>query len=724
MAYIFNMKKQLSICLVSAVLFACNDSNIKRVELPSVQYAYPETKLTAHTDTINGIAVSDNYRWLENDTSVETKAWVESQIGNTEKYFSNIKFRGDFLERLKDLANYTKYGQPSKVGDYYIFSKNDGLQNQYVYYVQKGLKGKEEVFLDPNTMSNDGTVSVSLAGTSKDKKYIAYTLQRAGSDWQEIYVMDIATKTVLKDKLEWVKFSGASWYKNGFFYNRFDKPKGSALAEANQYQKVYYHKLGDPQEKDQLIFEDKKVAQLFYGINASEDERYLFLSKSEGTGNYNQFFKDSKNPDHKDWVQITSGFTNETDFLDTDGDYILAITNLDAPNKRIVRIDSKNPTPDKWVTIVKERPEYIDKATTAGGSLFITSLKDVTSQVEQFDYNGKLVRKIELPGLGTAGGFGGYKEDTDVFYTFTSFTYPPTIFRYNIASGQSEVYKEAQINFDKSAYETKQEFFTSKDGTKVPVFVVHKKGLELNGKNPTLLYAYGGFSVNINPSFSASRLAFLEQGGVYVLANIRGGNEYGEEWHKGGMLTKKQNVFDDFIGAAEHLIQKKYTSSDYLAIQGGSNGGLLVGACMTQRPDLYRVAIPQVGVMDMMRYHRFTIGWGWTNEYGNPDSAAYTKYIHGYSPLHNIKQGQKYPATIITTGDHDDRVVPAHSFKFAAELQTKSDKSNPAIIRIEKQAGHGGGKPLSKSLEETADIYSFVFYNMGIEPQFKKQVKP
>jgi prolyl oligopeptidase len=719
------MKKiQYLLLMAPVLLMQCNQNSVEKVEMPTTTYSYPTTKLVNHVDTINGIVVADNYRWLENDTAADTKAWVESQIKSTEDYFSKIAFRGDFKARLTELANYPKYGSPSKQGDYYLFAKNDGLQNQFVYYVQKGLTGKEEVFLDPNAFSKDGTVSIGLAGSSLDHKYVAYTLQRAGSDWQEMYVMDIASKKQLADKLEWVKFSGASWYKNGFFYNRFDKPKGSALAEANQFQKVYYHKIGDTQDKDQLIFEDKKAAQLFYGVYATEDERYLFLSKSQGTGNYNMFFKDTKNPAHKDWVQLTFDYSNETDILDADGDYLIAKTNLNAPNKRIVRIDVKNPQPENWKTIIEERKEFIDGATTAGNNLFITYLKDVASNVEQHDYMGQLIRKVELPTIGSASGFGGEKTDTDVFYTFTSFTYPPTIYKFNIATGKSDVFRTSEVQFDKDAYETKQEFFTSKDGTKVPVFIVHKKGLELNGQNPTLLYAYGGFSVNLNPGFSATRLAFLEQGGVYVLANIRGGNEYGENWHKGGMLLNKQNVFDDFIGAGEYLIAKKYTSPKYLAVQGGSNGGLLIGACITQRPDLFQVAIPQVGVMDMMRYHRFTIGWGWVDEYGNPDSAKYTKFLHSYSPLHNVKKGQKYPATMVTTADHDDRVVPAHSFKFAAELQAKSDKSSPAIIRIEKQAGHGGGKPLSKSLEETADIYSFIYYNMGIVPKFNKKVKP
>jgi prolyl oligopeptidase len=710
---------------IPIIFGACNGGDkTERVVLKDTTYNYPETKLVMHSDTINGIAVEDNYRWLENDTSADTKAWVDNQISNTENYFSKIAFRADLKERLTELANYPKYGSPYKMGDYYIYAKNNGLQNQYVYYIQKGLNGKEEVFLDPNSFSSDGTVSISLAGGSHDHKYIAYTLQRAGSDWQEIYVMDVATKKQLSDKLEWVKFSGANWHKNGFFYNRFDKPKGSALAEANQYQKVYYHQLGEPQEKDQLIFEDKKVSQLFYGVFSSEDERYLFLSKSQGTGNYNMFFKDLQNPAHKDWVQITSDYSNETDILDVDGDFLIASTNLNAPNKRIVRIDGKNPTPDKWQTIIPERKEFIDGVATAGNHLFVTYLKDVASQVEQFDYLGKQIRKINLPDIGDAGGFGGEKEDAEVFYTFTSFTYPPSIYKYTIATGKSELFRTSEVKFNKDDFETKQIFYTSKDGTKVPMFIVHKKGLQLDGTNPTLLYAYGGFSVNINPSFSALRLAFIEQGGVYALANIRGGNEYGEEWHKNGMLLKKQNVFDDFIAAGEYLIKEKYTSNQYLAIQGGSNGGLLVGACMTQRPELFKVALPAVGVMDMMRYHRFTIGWGWINEYGNPDSLTYTKYLHGYSPLHNIKKGVKYPATLVTTADHDDRVVPAHSFKFAANLQAKSDKSSPALIRIEKQAGHGGGKPLSKTIEETTDIYAFIFHNMGIKPKFNKKVNP
>lgn len=696
------------------ILAACNSPKEETVSNPPIVVTYPETKTVPHTDTINGVAVQDDYRWLENDTSAETKAWVDQQIKTTEDYFSKIPYRNQVRDRISELLNYPKYGAPFKVGDYYIFDKNNGLQNQSVYYIQKGLDGKEEVFLDPNSFSKDGTVSISLAGYSKDKKYITYTLNRAGSDWQELYVIDIATKKQLDDKLEWVKFSGASWYKNGFFYNRFDKPVGSALAAANEYQKVYYHKLGDTQDKDQLIFEDKTVKQMYYGVSASEDERFWFLTKSKGTGNWNLYFWDKNNASQKDWKQLTTDFTSETANIETDGDNIFLVTNDGAPNKKVVVVDCKKPERANWKDLIPERKEYMDFVTTAGKNFFVSHLKDVTSNIEQFDYNGKFIRKIELPDLGDAGGFSGERDSKEVFYTFTSFLYPYTIYKYDITSGKSDVFRAPEVKFNKDEYETKQVFFKSKDGTQVPMFIVNKKGIELNGKNPTLMYGYGGFSVVLNPGFSAGRIAFLEQGGVYAMVNLRGGNEYGEKWHEGGMLLNKQNVFDDFIGAGEYLVAQKYTSPDYLAINGGSNGGLLVGACQTQRPDLFKVAVPMVGVMDMMRFHKFTVGFGWIDDYGNPDDAKYTKYIHAYSPFHNIKAGVKYPATLVTTGDHDDRVVPAHSFKFGARMQALADKSNPVLIRIDKSAGHGAGKPLSKTIDQLADVYSFIFYNMGV----------
>lgn len=695
---------------------ACNNgTNEEKKEITPIAVTYPTTKIVPHTDTINGIPVKDDYRWLENDTSKETTAWVDEQINTTRGYLDKIPYREKLRNRITELLNFPKYGAPFKVGEYYIFAKNDGLQNQSVYYIQKGLDGKEEVFLDPNSLSKDGTVSVTLAGYSKDKKYIAYTLNRAGSDWEEIYVMEVATRKTLSDKLEWVKFSGASWYKDGFFYNRFDKPEGSALAAANEYQKVYYHKVGDPQEKDKLIFEDKSVKQMYYNIWSSEDERFWFMNKSKGTGNWDLYVWDKANAAQKDWKQVTTGFSNETNPIDNDGDNILLLTNDGAPNKKVVSVNINQLERKNWKDVVAERPEYMDYATTAGKNIFVSWLKDVTSQVEQYDYSGKLIRKITLPDLGDASGFSGEKDSKEIFYGFTSFLYPYTIYKYAVETGKSDVFRSSEVKFNKDEYETKQVFFASKDGTKVPMFIVHKKGIELNGKNPTLMYGYGGFSVVLNPGFSAGRIAFLEQGGVYAMVNLRGGNEYGENWHKGGMLLNKQNVFDDFIAAGEFLISQKYTSKDYLAINGGSNGGLLVGACMTQRPDLFKVAIPEVGVMDMMRFHKFTVGFGWIDDYGNPDEAQFTKYIHAYSPYHNIKDGVKYPATMVMTGDHDDRVVPAHSFKFGARLQAAADKSNPVLIRIEKSAGHGAGKPLSKTIEEAADRYAFIFYNMGID---------
>ena len=707
------MKKTL-VLVPLAILTACSPPSTEKNNMKQEPLTYPQTKVNKHSDTIHGVVVEDDYRWLENDTSAETTAWVDAQIKTTQDYFEKIPFRDQLKKRITELANYPKYGSPLKLGEYYIYAKNDGLQNQYVYYIQKGLNGKEEVFLDPNTLSKDGTVSIELAGYSKDHKYIAYILQRAGSDWQEIYVMEVATKKQLSDKLEWVKFSGASWYQDGFFYNSFDKPTGSALAAANEYQKVYYHKIGDLQKNDKLIYEDKSVKQMYYSVFTSEDERYWFLTKSKGTGNEDLYFMDKTNPAKNNWKQLTSDYSSHTSVIETDGSKLILLTNDGAPNNKIVSLDINHPEKTKWQTLIAEKPEYMDGVSAAGKNIFVTYLKDVCSQVEQYDYNGKLIRKITLPDVGNANGFSGEKDSKEVFYSFTSFLYPPTLYHFDIASGKSDLFRTADVKFNRNDFETKQVFFTTKDGTKIPMFIVSKKGILLNGKNPTLMYGYGGFSVVLNPSFSPSRIAFLEQGGVFVLVNLRGGQEYGEKWHQEGMLLNKQNVFDDFIAAGEFLIKEKYTSSDYLAIQGGSNGGLLVGACMTQRPDLFRVAIPMVGVMDMMRFHKFTVGFGWIDDYGNPDEAKFTKYIHAYSPYHNIKNGVKYPATLITTGDHDDRVVPAHSFKFGARLQAASDKANPALLYIEKQAGHGAGKPLSKSIQEVSDVYSFIFYNMGI----------
>jgi prolyl oligopeptidase len=679
---------------------------------------YPSTQKTDQTDNYFGTQVADPYRWLENDTAANTKAWVEAQNKVTFGYLSGIPFRQQVKKRLEQLWNYPKYSAPSQEGQYYFFSKNDGLQNQSVYYYQKGLNAKPEVFLDPNGLSPDGTVAVTSFSVSKDHKYVAYGTAASGSDWNQLHVMEVATKKLLGDKIDWVKFSGAAWKDDGFYYSRYDEPaKGTELSKQNEYQKIYFHKLGTPQAQDVLVYEDKGHPLRYFGAGVTEDNRFLVINISEGTSGAEILVQDLA-AGQQDFTPLAKGFDHEYAVIDNVGDKLLLLTNYEAPNYRLVLVDPKNPDPKGWKNVIAEKPELLEGVGTAGGKLFAQYLKDASTRVYQHRYDGKLEREIKLPGIGTAGGFYGEKTHKELFYTFTSFTSPATIYRYDIAGGKSELYRKPELKFNTEGYETKQVFYPSKDGTKVPMFVVHKKGLKLDGSNPTYLYAYGGFNINMTPAFSVARMAWLEQGGIFVMPNLRGGGEYGETWHKGGMLEKKQNVFDDFIAAAEFLIANKYTSSDRLAIAGGSNGGLLVGAAMTQRPDLFAVALPAVGVMDMLRYHKFTVGWGWAVEYGSSDKEDQFKYLVKYSPLHNLKDGVSYPATLVTTADHDDRVVPAHSFKFAATLQEKHKGGHPVLIRIETKAGHGAGKPTSKQIEEVADIYSFSWYNMGFTPRY------
>ena len=710
------IKRKIIIVLNAAIILAsCND---KKTELVQEKLNYPKTEKVAQVDDYFGTKVEDPYRWLENDTAENTKHWVNEQRKVTEGYLSKIPFRKQLGKRIEQLINFPKYSSPFKVGAFTFFYKNDGLQNQSVLYFQKG-KDEPKVFIDPNKLSADGTAAMSLMGFSNDNKYVAYAINQSGSDWETLYVMEIETQKILEDKLEWVKFSEASWKGNGFYYSRYDAPvKGKEFSNVNEYHKVYYHKLGDNQSKDELVYEDKQHPLLYLDAGVTEDERFLILYTSAGTSGNELFCKDLSVPNSK-FKLLFKGFDYDYGVIDNVGDKLLVKTNDGASNQHVVLVDPKNPAKANWKTIIAEKPEFMESASTCGGKLFISYLKDVATHVYQHDLNGTLEHEITLPGLGTAEGFGGKAKDQEFYYTYTSFVYPTSIFKYSIATGKSELFRKIDVKFDVNQYESKQVFFTSKDGTKVPMFIVSKKGLVLDGNNPTLLYAYGGFNASMNPSFSAARIAFLEKGGVFVLANIRGGGEYGETWHKAGMLEKKQNVFDDFIGAAEYLIKEKYTSSERLAIQGGSNGGLLIGACMTQRPDLYKVCLPQVGVLDMLRYHKFTVGWGWAVEYGSSDSSSQFQYLYKYSPLHNVKP-VSYPATMVTTADHDDRVVPAHSFKFAATLQEKNTGTNPMLIRIDSKAGHGAGKPTAKVIEEQADIYSFIFYNMGIEPKFEK----
>jgi len=678
--------------------------------------AYPETKKVDHVDNYHGKQVADPYRWLETHND-EVDAWIKAQNEVTQEYLGDIDFRDNIKTRLTEIWNYPKYGAPFKKAGKYYFYKNDGLQNQSVLYVQETLESEPKVFFDPNKLSSDGTVALTAFAFSKDGKYVAVGTSSGGSDWNTYQVMDAATGKMLDDKLEWVKFSGPSWYKDGFFYSRYDAPtEGNKLANKNEYHKVYYHKVGTPQSQDQLVYEDKAHAlRNFYG-QTTDDERFLILNASEGASGANAlFYKDLKDP--KSTIKpIVSNFESEYNVVDNFGDKLLVKTNKNAPRYRLVLIDPKKPQEANWKTIVPQSDNVMQGVSTVGGRIIATYMKDATSQVIVYDQNGKQLNTVELPTLGTVSGFAGDQKEKETFFTFTSFTYPPTIYRYDVPSNKVTLFRKTEVNVDTDAYETKQVFYTSKDGTKVPMFIVHKKGLKLDGTNPTYLYAYGGFNISMTPGFSIANMLWLENGGVYAMPNLRGGGEYGEDWHKAGMTPNKQNVFDDFIAAAEYLINQKYTSSERLAVAGGSNGGLLVGAFMTQRPELAKVALPAVGVMDMLRFHKFTIGWAWVPEYGSSDDAAQFENLYKFSPLHNIKEGVKYPATMVKTADHDDRVVPAHSFKFISELQAKGAPGNPYLIRVDVRAGHGAGKPTSLVIQEYADTYSFIYKNMGVNP--------
>ena len=682
------------------------------------QIKYPAVKKVDQVDDYHGTKISDPYRWLEDNNSEETSEWVEAQNKVTQEYLSQIPFRDAMKKRLIELWNYEKYSAPSKHGEYYTFSKNDGLQEQSVIYIQKGLNGKPEVLLDPNKLSNDGSISLGGLAYSNDDKYLCYGISRGGSDWREFFVMDVQTKQLTKDEIKWSKFSGTAWYKDGFFYGRYDKPKpGEELKQKNEFQKLYYHKLGSSQSEDKLVLEDKENPKRGFGTGVTDDERFMIVSVWEGSSSYNMlWYKDlSANGE-------IEKFINKPDarygFVDNLEDKFLVSTNFEAPNNKLVLIDPKNPAKENWEMIIPEGKDVMQAVSLVGGKLFVTYLKDANSKVSVYTTDGKYLYDVKLPGVGTVGGFGGKKDEFETFYTFTSFVYPPTIFKYDVKNNKSELFMKASVKFDPTKYETKEIFYESKDGTKIPMFIVHKKGLKLDGNNPTLLYAYGGFNSATLPSFNVSRIPLLDNGVVYASACLRGGSEYGEDWHKGGMFEKKQNVFDDFIAAGKYLIKNKYTNPNRLAIQGASNGGLLIGAVINQRPDLFRVAFPQVGVMDMLRFHKFTIGWAWVSEYGSSDNADQFKYLIKYTPLHNIRKDVTYPATMVTTADHDDRVFPAHSFKYISTLQEMNDGKNPTLIRIETKVGHGAGTSTSKSIELVTDLYSFMFYNMGITPKF------
>lgn len=676
---------------------------------------YPETRKVDTTDNYHGTTIADPYRWLEDDHADDTKAWVDAENTVTQDYLASIPFRGQIKQRLEALWNYPRFGAPFHEGKYYYFYKNDGLQNQAVLYRQEGLNGTPEVFIDPNKLSDKGTAALGALTFSKDGKYAAYLIAKAGSDWQEAFVMDVASKQLLSDKLDWIKFSGLSWKGDGFYYSRYDAPdEQSKLSKKNEFHKVYYHKVGTTQDQDPLVYVDKAHPLRNAGVGLTEDERFLILSTSEGTSGNEVWYRDLQDASQTDFKLLVQGFEYEPSVIENVGDKLLLLTNHDAPNYKLVLVDPKSPAKENWKLIIPEQPEVLQGVGTAGGKLFASYLKDASTRIVQYDPSGKKDREIKLPGIGTASGFGGKKEDGQFFYSFSSFVAPPTIYKYDIKSGKSDLFRKSEVKFNQDEYETKQVFFTSKDGTKVPVFLSYRKGLKMNGQNPVLLYGYGGFNIPMTPAFSVSNLFFMEQGGIYAVVNLRGGSEYGEAWHKAGMMEKKQNVFDDFIGAAEFLVREKYTNPSKIAIRGGSNGGLLVGAAMTQRPDLFKVALPAVGVMDMLRFQKFTIGWAWVTEYGTSEKADQFPYLLKYSPLHNLKAGTVYPATMVTTADHDDRVVPAHSFKFAAALQAAHNGPNPVLIRIEKQAGHGAGKPTSKLIDEATDIWSFTMYNLGM----------
>ena len=683
------------------------------VSVSRAQIKYPQTKKTDKVDSYFETKIPDPYRWLEDDRSTETADWVKAQNQLTFGYLSAIPFRNAIKERMEKLWNYEKVSAPFKEGKYTYYYKNNGLQNQSVLY-RKDNSGKEELFLDPNTFSKDATTSLDAVSFSKDGSLCAYSISEAGSDWRKVIFINAETKGSIGDNLIDVKFSGLSWKANeGVYYSSYDKPKGSELSAKTDQHKLYFHKLGTSQSEDVLVFGDKEKRR-YVGGSVSDDNHYLFISAANSTSGNELYLQDLTKPNAPIQL-IHAGFEYDVDVLDNQGTKLFIVTNYKAPNKRIVTVDVSNPTADNWKDCIAETDQVLSPSTGAG-FIFANYMKDAVSLVKQFDYNGQLVREIELPGLGTASGFGGKNEDKIVYFSFTNYVTPSTTYQFSPADGTSSIYVQPKVDFVSANYISKQAFYTSKDGTKVPMIITYKKGTPLNGKNPTILYAYGGFNVSLTPSFSIANAVWLEMGGIYAVANLRGGGEYGKKWHDAGTKMQKQNVFDDFIAAAEYLIAQKYTSSNFLAIKGGSNGGLLVGATMTQRPDLMKVALPAVGVMDMLRYHTFTAGAGWAYDYGTAeDSKAMFDYIKSYSPVHNVKAGVKYPATLVTTGDHDDRVVPAHSFKFAAELQAKQVGSNPVLIRIETNAGHGAGKPVSKTIEEAADLQAFTLYNMGVK---------
>lgn len=708
------MNEKWCAVILALGLVSCNQETVIESNQKMELKPYPQTEKIDHVDNYFGVDVQDPYRWLEDDLSDKTKAWVTAQNEVTQHYLSQIPFRDAIKSRLEKLWNFERYSAPFTEGEYTYFYKNDGLQNQAVLYRRKG-DGPEEVFLDPNKFSADGTTSLAGISFNKDGSLVAYQISEGGSDWRKVIVLNTEDKSMVGDTLIDVKFSGLAWQGNeGFYYSSYDKPaEGSALSAMTDQHKLYFHKLNTDQASDELVFGGTQTPRRYIGAGLTEDQRFLVITAANTTSGNELYIKDLEDPNSQ-FVAIVNNFDKNHYVLDNEGSKLIIYTELDAPNGRIVTADISAPQPANWTDLIPET-EHVLSPSLGGGKIFASYLKDATSLVKQFDRQGNLEREVELPGVGTAAGFGAKKEDTELYYTFTSYINPGTIYKYDIASGKSEIYKESGVLFDPSQYESKQIFYTSKDGTKVPMIITHKKGIQLDGTNPTMLYGYGGFNISLTPSFSTANIVLLEQGGIYAVANLRGGGEYGESWHHAGTKMQKQNVFDDFIAAAEYLINEKYTSSEKLAIAGGSNGGLLVGASMTQRPELFKVAFPAVGVLDMLRYHKFTAGAGWAFDYGTADdSKEMFEYLHQYSPYHALKPETAYPATMVLTADHDDRVVPAHSFKFAARLQEYHKGNNPVLIRIDTNAGHGAGKSTAMQIAEHADRWAFMFQNMGL----------
>ena len=696
-------------------IFIMTMATIAATVATAQQLSYPKAEKDGTVDEYFGVKVADPYRWLENDTSQQTAAWVEAENKVTNSYLSKIPFRQKLLKRLTELSNYEKIGAPRKRHGKWYFYKNNGLQNQYVMYQMDKLGGEPRVFLDPNTLSTDGTVALKGVYFSNNGRWAAYSISRSGSDWQEFYVIDLKTGQLTNDHIEWAKFSGAAWCGDGFYYSSYDRPtEGKEFSNVNEGMKIYYHKMGTPQSEDVLFYQNPTQPKRFYEVSINEEETLMYLFEAGAGAGNNLYVRNLKQKDSQ-FMQLTDNMDFQySPIYDENGKFYI-YTNYGAPKGRIMVADIRKPGINDWQELIPEQQNTLSGVDVINHLFILTYNQDASDHAFVYGLDGKKHHEVKLPMVGSVS-FTGDEKQPECFYSFTSFTMPGTIYRYDMAKNESTLYAQPSVKFRMQDYESKQIFFNSKDGTRVPMFITYKKGLKRNGKNPVYLYGYGGFNISLGPGFAAMRIPFLEQGGIYAQVNLRGGSEYGEEWHLAGTKMQKQNVFDDFISAAEYLIREKYTSSDKLAIVGGSNGGLLVGACMTQRPDLFRVAIPQVGVMDMLRYHKFTIGWNWASDYGtSEDSKEMFEYLKGYSPLHNLKKGVAYPATLVTTADHDDRVVPAHSFKFAATLQECHSGSTPVLIRIDTKAGHGSGKPLAKVLEEQADIYSFIMYNMGLK---------